>query len=242
MRDVSAALVALLLGAAAACSAASPRPPILADCQASDAAGCSTQIAGSGGGPGDDSGAAVSCAGSDLSGSSQCTQCAGLRCCASLTTCFQSTDCQNLLNCEEGCGAVATCIDNCASQFPSATATFNELETCLRGMCTVCGESGIGDPCGGAATGCATGLTCVEGWCSEACTSSSTCAGLGPDGTNAVGLANACLTIAGTGDVCVPSCTTDSDCTDFAGTFCFTTTAVGGNTVQVCARAADAGP
>jgi|HubBroStandDraft_4_1064222.scaffolds.fasta_scaffold37197_2 hypothetical protein len=131
----------------------------------------------------------------------------------------------------------------CQSNYAAGQATFNALELCLQDMCTVCGESGIGDPCSGTSTGCAPGLTCIHGWCSTDCTSGgSTCAtGFGPGGTNALGLPNECLTIAGYGDVCVPGCTTPTDCANFPGTFCSTTTAVTGATVQVCSLA-DAGP
>jgi hypothetical protein len=226
-----------------ACSSSSSRPPLLPDCQANDA-GCSTQI---GVGGGDDSGSAASCDQMDLSGSSQCTQCAGLQCCSQLTTCLggEDPDCASLYNCEEACGGLASCVASNCGKYTSALATFNELETCLLGKCAACSESGIGDPCAGSANGCAAGLTCLYGWCTEDCTASSTCAGLGPNGTNALGLANACLTIVGTGDVCVPGCatdSTDSDCASFAGTLCLPTTAVGGATVQVCSRIADAGP
>jgi hypothetical protein len=109
-------------------------------------------------------------------------------------------------------------------------------------MCTVCGESGIGDPCAGSNTGCAPGLNCIDGWCSIACTATTSCAGFGPNGGNALGLTNACITIPTVGDVCTPGCSTDSDCANFSGAFCLATTAVGGAAVQICSRPADAGP
>jgi hypothetical protein len=239
-KGVGAGLVSLVV--VAACSSSSSRPPLLADCEANDA-GCSTQTGAGGGGTGGDSGSASSCDQMDFSGSSQCTQCAALECCPAFTACLiEDTTCENLYNCEAACGGVATCIDTTCAPFTSAAATFNELETCLRGKCAVCAESGIGDPCGAGAPSCAPALTCFDGWCTQDCTASTMCTGLGPNGTNVLGFANACLTIAGTGDVCVPGCASNSDCdVDFADTFCFGTTDVGGTAVQVCSRLADAG-
>ena len=158
--------------------------------------------------------------------------------------CFSGADpdCVSLFNCEEACGGLASCVKSNCGEFTSALATFNELETCLLGKCAVCSESGIGDPCAGSANGCAAGLTCLDGWCTADCTASTQCSGLGPNGTNALGFANACVTIAGTGDVCAPGCASNSDCANFADTFCPTSTALGGATVQVCVRLADAGP
>jgi hypothetical protein len=225
----------------ASCSPASPLPPPIPDCQANDA-GCTTQTGVGGGGVSDDSGSAASCGQLDLSGSSQCTQCAELQCCPALTTCFDNTDCATLYTCEEACGGLASCVNSeCAL---GAVAMFNEVEICLRGKCPVCNESGVGDPCGGSAPDCAAGYTCFDGWCTADCTASTAstaCSGLGPNGTNALGFANACLALAGEGDVCAPGCGSDSDCANFVDTLCLPTTAVGGATVQVCARIADAG-
>jgi hypothetical protein len=234
--------VAALAFACACCASTDARPPLEPDCQPNDA-GCTTQTAGGGGSGGGDGATAVSCSGTALSGSSQCFQCAGLRCCSEFNACLNPSDvsdtsCKNLFECEQAFGTSAVC----TSEFGAGQATFNALEECLVAQCTVCSESGIGDPCSGTSLGCAPGLTCFQGWCTTDCTSSGTCAGLGPGGTNALGLPNVCTTIAGTGDICVPGCSTSTDCADFADTFCFATTAVGGAQVQVCSRTADAGP
>src|ERR1700677_621135 len=114
MRSAGVRGLGVALALATACSSASSRPPLLGDCQANDA-GCSTQI-GVGGSGGDDSGSGASCGQMDLSGSSQCTQCAGLQCCPALTTCFsgEDPDCENLYSCEEACGGLASCVaSNC---------------------------------------------------------------------------------------------------------------------------------
>jgi hypothetical protein len=240
----AAALALAAACACASCSSTESRPPLEPDCQPNDA-GCTTQTVGGGGGGSGDSAAASSCSGMDLSGSSQCIQCAGLHCCSELNTCLSpsnpsdpaNTDCKNLLDCEEAFGTSSQC-----TAFSAGQATFNALEECLTGECPVCSESGIGDPCSGTSLGCAPGLTCFDGWCTADCTSSSACSGLGPGGTNALGLANVCLTIAGTGDICVPGCSASTDCEDFTGTFCFATTAVGGAAVQVCSHTPDAAP
>jgi len=237
---VGARGLGVALALATACSSASSRPPLLGDCQANDA-GCSTQI-GVGGKGGDDSGSGASCDQMDLSGSSQCTQCAGQQCCSALTACFNDTECVNLYDCEEGCGGVASCVKAECGMYSGALATFNEVETCLIGKCAVCTESGVGDPCTSNAN-CAADRTCLDGWCTADCTAttaSTACSGLGPGGTNALGFANACLAVAGTGEVCVPGCTATSDCASFLDTLCLPMTAVGGATVSVCSRIADA--
>ena len=243
MRSLGAGVKWLSAGllVATACSSASPLPPLLADCDA----GCTTQTGVGGGGVGDDSGSAASCDQMDFSGSSQCDQCAAAQCCSALTGCLSSedTECKSLYMCEESCGGLATCVSSECGSYLGALATFNELETCLLGKCAVCSESGIGDPCTGSANGCATGLTCTDGWCSVDCTASTAstaCSGLGPGGTNALGFANACLTIPAAGDVCVPGCASNADCPP--ETLCLPATAVGGAMVQVCSRIADAGP
>ena len=105
-----------------------------------------------------------------------------------------------------------------------------------------CTQTGVGDPCTSNAN-CAADRTCLDGWCTADCTAttaSTACSGLGPGGTNALGFANACLAVAGTGEVCVPGCTATSDCASFLDTLCLPMTAVGGATVSVCSRIADA--
>jgi hypothetical protein len=225
------------LALSVACSSSSSRPQLLANyCPTTDASGCTvTSTGGAGLGPEAGSSGAT-CDGMDFSEASQCNQCAAEHCCTQLTTCYGSTSCLNLLNCEEAFEP------NCTTTFAAGVATFNALEDCLAGMCTACGESGVGDPCYGTTTGCYPGLTCLDGWCTEACSTSSTCAGLGPGGTNAIGQTNTCVTIAGKGDYCAPGCAgNDTNCANFAGTFCFSTTSVSDVSVTVCELTGDAG-
>lgn len=235
-RDLGGVVAALAL--AGACSSSDLHPPVIADCVPNDA-GCSTSsVAASVGGGGDD--ASESCSAASAPGASQCIQCAGAHCCTALTACSNDATCENLLSCEQACGAVSSCFTNCQQEFAAGQATFNALESCLAGSCPVCDEAGIGDPC---EDDCVVGLSCAAGgWCSKGCTTSAACAGVGPNGTNAIGQPNACLTVAGAGDVCVPGCASDADCVNFAGTFCYSTTAIDGTAVQVCYRAADASP
>jgi hypothetical protein len=217
-----------------ACSSPSAHPPLLENyCPTTDASSCTVTSAGGGGGPGGDASTSggITCDGMDFSGSSQCSQCAAEHCCSQFSTCHGSgsTSCWNLLKCQEAFEP------DCTTMFAGGLATYNSLEDCLSGLCTVCGESGIGDPCAGSTTGCFPGLTCVDGWCTEACSASSDCAGLGPGGTNGLAEANACVTIAGKGDYCAPGCGANAgDCANFSGTFCFSTTSVANVSVSVC--------
>ncbi len=223
-----------------ACSSATSLPPAIPDCVASDSAVCSVPgvTVGSAAGEGGAGGTTGACGVN--SADSQCTQCANASCCASLTTCFASSDCQNLLSCQESCGGLAACASACLREFPSAGAVFDELQSCLATKCPVCSEAGIGDPCIPGETACIAGLTCVDSWCTRACTSDANCTGLGPEGGNAAGSQNACIVSRSNGDICFPGCVSNTDCSSFPGTYCFATTSAGAASVLVCTNLPDA--
>jgi hypothetical protein len=219
----------------AACSSSS-QPPVEGNCTGKN---CSN--GGSGGG-GTGSGSAGSDAGGACSVSStesQCDQCAGTDCCADLDTCGQSTTCENLLACWDDCGT-ASCQASCKEQYASVAATFDALLECLSDRCPVCNELGVGDPCSASGTTCIAGLTCGGLWCTKACSQVSDCTGLGANGGNITGNASVCKHIL-SGNYCFPGCASDSDCTDFPGTYCVQTTAVNGASVAVCATGPDGG-
>jgi hypothetical protein len=222
-----------------ACSSAA-LPPSLPDCVATDAAVCSVSTVTAGGPPGE-GGTEGTCAVN--SGDSQCTQCANANCCTFLTTCFESSDpdCKNLFSCEEICEGLASCASDCLHQYPTAETTFDELESCVAAKCPVCNEAGVGDPCIPGETACIAGLTCVDSWCTKACTDEANCVGLGPEGGNAVGAQNACIATGSSGIICFPGCVTNADCSSFPGTYCFMTTSADGASVLVCTNLPDAG-
>jgi hypothetical protein len=149
--------------------------------------------------------------------------------------------CENVLTCYDACTS-ASCQQSCPSQYPGTGATlFNSLQQCISLQCPVCAQLGTGDPCANTSVQCNTGLTCPGLWCSKPCTLSSQCTGLGANGGNFSGSANACRHIT-SGDWCFPGCASDADCTNyFAGTYCVQTTDISGNSVSVCADGPDGG-
>ena len=115
-------------------------------------------------------------------------------------------------------------------QYPSANATYQEILNCEQAHCPICSQSGVGDSC----VSCESGLTCPGLWCTRACAKSTDCTGIGQNGGNLTRNQNACLHSA-SGDLCVPGCSGDLDCTSFPNTYCQLTTDVTGASVQVCA-------
>jgi hypothetical protein len=232
---------AAFAGVAGACTSTVSHPPDLGDCTGTEVSCPAPVVAGGGGGgSGADSGAAGgACSVSPLD--SQCTQCANGSCCSAYLACADDVDCQNLSSCEENCGGASACISACEGQSPKGIDTLTTLSDCVTVKCPVCTQSGVGDPCDGAASVCNAGLSCPGLWCTKACARSSDCVGLGADGGNALNLPNACIESAASGETCTPGCAVDADCVDFPGTFCFATTSVDGLSVHVCAPSPDAG-
>ncbi len=99
----------------------------------------------------------------------------------------------------------------------------------------------MGDPCSDGYPPCESTLSCNGSWCTTPCTPTSDCAGIGPGGDNVGGTPNVCVFTAGAGDTCVPTCATDNDCVVFSGTYCKSTTALDGSTVQTCSPLPDGG-
>lgn len=221
-------------------------PPALGGCVPTDASRCSSPSGGSsslgGGSSTDDGGAGTTPAGCPVSpGESLCLQCAEARCCVDLNACESSALCRNLFNCETAasCATSADCVAQCEAQYQGSTDLLNNLTTCLGVDCTVCTEEGIGDPCSAQAP-CIVGLSCNGLWCTKACAHSSDCAGIGPSGENQGDDPNVCMQV-GSGDECVPTCITNSDCFAYPGTYCRTATSVDLVSVQVCTSVPEAG-
>lgn len=220
-----------------ACSAEDAHPPASGGCVAVDGSTCKTTVIGSssgGEGGADGGGCPVS------AGDSQCGICATTSCCSELVECNSSTDCTNLLSCENTCSGDSACLTACEKQYPTGVSTLQLVSSCLARDCPVCGESGVGDPCGPQYPACVTEATCNGLWCTAACVRSSDCAGIGADGANTLGFANVCMATSH-GDLCTPGCAGASNaCADFPGTYCFATTAADGTSVSVCSALPDA--
>jgi hypothetical protein len=92
----------------------------------------------------------------------------------------------------------------------------------------------VGYPCTGT-TGCQPGLTCNGAWCTEDCTTASTC------GVGALGIADLCgPTFDSTSDVCFPGCDPSNDqcAASFTGTQCISPPSFGGS---ICAAPGEVG-
>jgi hypothetical protein len=235
------AWLALLWLALPACAGAATHPPDLGDCSGLDGSCAAPGVSAGGGGPAVDGGvAAGGCAVSALG--SLCAQCENAQCCTSLAACATDVDCENLSSCEESCLGSTTCIAACERhQSPKGIAGLAAFTMCVEAKCIVCSQSGVGDPCDQAASGCNPGLSCGGLGCTKPCARAADCAGLGAGGGNALNLPNACVEITGAGELCAPGCSVDADCTAFPGAFCFATTSVDGLAVRVCASTPDAG-
>jgi hypothetical protein len=241
MRRSSCLLLVLAVLLVGACSSTSA-PPTLGDCSGDGGCGRSSSGGGTSSGGGDDGGGddATGGACSVSTSLSQCDQCVGNDCCADLQTCQESTSCENLLACVDACTTQA-CQTTCEQKYNGvASTTYQALLLCISQKCAVCDELGAGDPCGASSVACNAGLTCGGLWCTRACAKASDCVGLGANGGNFTGNPNACRHLT-TGDFCFPGCSSDTDCTDFPGTYCLQTTDLVGTAVSVCAAGPDAG-
>lgn len=225
---------AMAIALAAACSSAS-HPAPLPDCTPTNGIPCSGSSAGGASSGGGD--ASASCAVDG--GSAQCDQCLAASCCSEITACNANTACVNLVSCEDSCNLSASCLDECQQQYPTGTAELDSIESCQVARCTICAESGTGDPCSSGFGTCIAGLTCNGAWCTRACAHSTDCAGVGASGDNVLGFPNACV-LSGAGDTCAPECASSADCVDFPGTYCQTTTSIENVAVSVCAALPDA--
>ncbi len=239
VRVVAAALAAICVSSLACSQATAPAQ--LGDCVPTDDAACSGSGGGGGGSGGNEGGADGGGSCQSSPSDSKCDQCAFASCCAPVTKCFSSSDCTNLYSCVQSCGYATTCVNACRSKYSTVAYELDAVNTCLSQKCTICSQSGIGDPCGPAfATTCVTGLACMAGVCTETCTASTSCAGIGPNGGNFDGKPSACVS-SGAGFLCAPGCTTSGDCVEFPGTFCLATKNISGNAVSVCAPQPDGG-
>jgi hypothetical protein len=181
------------------------------------------------------------------SSDSQCAQCQKNQCCQTIVACADSTSCNGLVftclpTCTSG-GATGPCVQSCESNinFSGGVALYNDILACVAARCPVCNESGAGDPCFAGNPACIAPVSCNGVWCTKACAVDADCLGLGTDSRNIVGTANVCVDVAGTGNICVPECSSVNGCAAYPGTFCQTTTARDGATVQVCAFLGDGG-
>jgi hypothetical protein len=226
---VTAVIVGILL---LGCSSQTLPPNLTCDSGCGVAAG-----AGIGSGPSNVADAGV-CAPSP--NDTACTQCAKASCCAEVVNC-SAVECDALSSCEAVCNS-SSCVATCEQQFTSSVAPLNEFTSCVSTNCPTCTELGVGDPCEGAQGSCQAGLTCNGQWCSEPCSSSAQCAGLGAGGANSLGEQNACVGTATSGNVCFPGCANSpTDCAPFSGTACLAPMSVEGVTVAVCESVPDAG-
>jgi hypothetical protein len=238
-RRIRASLTALFVVAVAAACSSSSMPGEIPGCIPVDGGKCSvsTGSGGSSGGSGADSGVCAAYA-----DASACDACAASSCCSELTTCLDDTACANLDSCETSCDGTTACITACQNQYPTGVSDLTLLFDCLSDRCTVCAQSGVGDPCRAPFPPCATGLTCNGDWCTETCVHSSQCTGFGTNGENGLGETNSCM-ITSSGYFCAPGCAVSpSDCDDFPGTYCVSTTTADNPpaTVSVCAFLPDA--
>jgi hypothetical protein len=222
--------------AVVACSSSNSHPPALDDC-ISDAAPCSPPVVVGGSVSENDDGSS-GCMVNPMD--SLCAQCANASCCAQLGACYASADCQNLMNCELNCGNNA-CTNGCQQQFPHSVTSLDALTLCVTIKCSVCNQSGVGDPCVAQAGACNPGLSCGGLWCTRTCAGASDCTGLGPNGGNELGRENECVRSAANGDMCFAGCMTDSDCAAFPGTYCLSTTSADGLSIMICASSPDGG-
>jgi hypothetical protein len=221
---------AALLAAIGACSSLD-RPPAAGDCLPSEGGKCSPTVVGGGGSSGGSEASADTCTVS--TGDSMCDQCTSTSCCSDLQKCANLSACQNLDSCEEVCNGVGSCVTACQQEYPTGVGTLQTLVACASQECAICNESGVGDPCGAIYPPCETGLSCNGSWCTKACARSTDCAGLGAGGVTSLGTSNVCM-LTSTGEVCTPSCEGGGICSDFASTYCQSTTAIDGSAVSVC--------
>jgi hypothetical protein len=227
-----------------ACSASSSHPPV---------ENCQGNCTGGGGGGGG-SGSGSSGVGGDSGGdapmgpcgvapnSSQCVLYMGRQCCTQLKGCTGSIACQNLFECVNACGAGTTCQNMCDQAFPTGQGAYQLLVQCAQTAGSPCTESGTGDPCGSFGYPCALDLTCNGTWCTltRECVADSDCTGIGPGGGNELGLANACIRLAGGATECAPGCRTPQDCSIFPGTTCIHAFDATGSDAFVCGSITDA--
>jgi hypothetical protein len=229
-----------------ACSSSSSHPPVENGCKG---AGC---IGGGSGGGGGSSGGASSSGGTDGGGddasitcgvpsnAAQCTLCLANQCCTQLTACTDDMNCNNLGFCITRCGGGSMCVNTCEQAYPTGTSLYEALSSCSQ-ACATCTESGTGDPCGGLSTyPCTANLTCNGQWCTRTCSQDSDCDGLGQNGGNYLGFANACIRTSSGALTCAPGCMQAGDCAAFAGTTCRVATDAAGSTVSVCGSISDA--
>jgi hypothetical protein len=223
--------IAIFVAAAVACSSSS-MPPLAGNCDPTTNARCGTSsgTSGSSGGEGGTSSACQTDAGT------ACDECAAQNCCSEYATCASTSGCVALLDCEDDCLAsadISTCQQQCQTQYPAAASTLQLFTTCATSRCTICSQSGVGDPCSTGYAPCTTSLSCNGRWCTKDCSATSDCAGIGVDGDNVTpGTANTCVQ-----GVCVPGCNSNTDCQDFPASLCNSMRAIDGTLQSVCTSA-----
>jgi hypothetical protein len=246
----------LVAGSVAALAAAcTPSAPSLtegdggADCVPVFDAGCRVAVVGGGSsGAGTEGGATGTSSACPVNSSdSQCEQCENSQCCGTIQACAASTSCNGLVftclpTCTSG-GATGPCVQSCESNinYTAGVALYDDIVTCVTDRCPVCNESGAGDPCAAGNPACIAPFTCNGSWCTKPCAVDADCLGLGAGSGNVVGTGNVCVDVPGTGSICVPACSRINGCASYPGTFCQTTAATDGATVQVCALLGEGG-
>lgn len=229
-----------------ACSSSTSHPPVEgctgAGCGSSGGGGSSGASSSSGANSSGSSGgdAATTCG--VASNDSQCTLCLAQRCCTQLQGCTSDMACNDLGACVIRCGGGSTCINMCEQTYPSGSSLYEALSSCSQ-SCMACTEAGTGDPCGNLSSyPCAQNLSCNGQWCTRSCVQDSDCAGLGVNGGNYLGRANACIRTANGALTCAPGCNGPGDCVAFPGTTCRSATDASGPTslAFVCGSLSDA--
>jgi hypothetical protein len=220
--------------AAAACSSTS-LPPAAGDCVPTKGVKCGSGVVA--GGSSGEAGATATCV-TDAGG--PCEECVASSCCSEFVTCQGNSACVSLLACAATCTS-GSCIDQCKQTWIAGAAQYNAFIACETSRCTVCGQSGVGDPCGATYFPCEVGLTCTGGLCTKTCTGSSLCTGAWTNGWNIYGTKNLCVRINGGGNECAPSCSSnDSPCQYYPGTVCAQVITYENTTQTVCSETPDA--
>jgi hypothetical protein len=71
-----------------------------------------------------------------VSSPTSCDTCMGSYCCNETITCIRNTSCYNFVQCGSACGSDNTCINGCATSYPSGVSPFMDIAYCMQDNCT----------------------------------------------------------------------------------------------------------
>jgi hypothetical protein len=72
------------------------------------------------------------------SGDNGCETCLYAECCEQAQSCGVGSACASYLSCATGCNSSASCLDACASQYPTGLGDAVALGVCASSQCSVC--------------------------------------------------------------------------------------------------------